>query len=241
MENLLIKWLPKTFEVILTKSFISTKDICILYNNEHEDKIDLNNIKAFSISLSKCFNNLNWKVEKGKLNNIRGYFYIKTKNVNLVEKDLVQHVQTCTKQHVQTCLEHVQPDLIESLHQKIINLEFELSKLNINKHVHETIHVVQDQSEIIWKNGFINQLIKNWLNKHVQPDNTCCTSIDLFTIHFLENNSNINLSLKELNKGGRFTTKLMQISKTIWESSEIKFMAGNKKKGSNAILGLKLK
>src|SRR5690606_16232276 len=110
-ENQLLDWLPKTFETIQIKNFISTKDICILYNQENENKIDLNNIKPFSISLSKCFNKLNWTVEKGKLNNVRGYFFIQLKSTT-IEKPKNQHVQTCT--------EHVQSDILSSLQQKII-------------------------------------------------------------------------------------------------------------------------
>jgi len=240
LENQLIEWLPKTFEVVQTKNFISTKDICILYNQENDDKIDLNNIKPFSISLSKCFNKLTWNVEKGKLNNVRGYFFIQLKN-NILESPKIQHVQTCTE-HVQTCTKHVQSDILSTLQQKIIDLELEITRLhNKEEHVQNPVQVVQDDPKFIWKSGFINTIIEKWLEKHVQFNSTSCTSVNLLISNFLSNNPSINLDKAELNKGGRFTTKIIDISKALWQTKDIKILPGNKREGSTAILGLQLK
>lgn len=232
-ENQLTEWLSKTFEITQTKDFISTKDICVLYNQENNNKIDLNNIKPFSISLSKCFVKLNWNVEKGKLNNVRGYFFIQPKNIKM-EKPKIQHVQTCT--------EHVHPDILSTLQQKIMDLELEITRLhNKEEHVQKLVHVGQEDPKFIWKSGFINTIIEKWLEKHVQFDSTCCTSVSLLISNFLSNNPSINLDKAELNKGGRFTTKILDISKVLWQTDDIKLLTGNKKLDSSAILGIKLK
>lgn len=232
-EQQLTKWLEETFETTQTKDFISTKDICILYNEQHSNKINLNNIKSFSISLAKCFNKLGWTIEKGKLNNIRGYFFIKLKNIINTNSTL---------QHVQTCIEHVQPDTLNALQKKITSLEFELSKLNKNtEHVQSPVHVGQDDPNFIWQSGFINTIIDNWLEKHVQLDSTSCTSVNLLISNFLKNNSFIIIEPDRLNIGGRFTTKIVTLSKELWQTNNVKLIKGNKRKGSSAILGIKLK
>lgn len=233
LENQLFDWLSKSFETTQTKNFISTKDICILYNQENTNKIDLNNIKPFSISLSKCFTKLKWKVEKGKLNNVRGYFFIKLKN-NIIEIPKIQHVQTCT--------EHVQPDILSILQQKINDLELEITKLNKeNKHVQKTVHVVQDDLDFIWNSGIINSIIEQWLEEHVQCNSTSCTSVHLLISNFLSNNPSFNLDNAELNKGGRFTTKIVYLGKILFQTNDIQVIKGNKRQGSSAITGLKLK
>lgn len=128
------------------------------------------------------------------------------------------------------------------LQTEIEDLELEITKLNKeNKHVQKTVHVVQDDPNFIWSSGIINSIIEKWLEEHVQYNSTCCTRINLLISNFLSNNPSIKLDVEELNKGGRFTTKIVNISKILFNTNDIQVSKGNKRQGSSSILGLKLK